>query len=133
MKSRAWVGLGIPAALFALAAAYAWLWAPWRYFTAKEVHHAAAPMHDVGLHFPPAPEGVDYYGILRLDLYIDARGHVDRVEVVSSTVPAAFRDDAVRAFEATPFDPAVRFGMPVKSVKRIEVRYEPPVRGLNPG
>jgi len=133
MKSGARAGLAVVAAVLALAGACAWLWAPWRYFTAAEVSHVADPMRDVGLAFPPAPEGVDYFGILRLDLYIDARGHVDRVEVVSSTVPASFRDGAVRAFGTTPFDPAVRYGLKVKSVKRVEVRFEPPVRGLNPG
>jgi len=111
--------------------AYAWLWTPWRYFPAAEVTHVAYPMHDVGLQYPPGREGVDYYGTLRLELYIDERGHVDRVEVLESSVPESFRASAVRAFAGTPFDPAVRYGRPVKSIKKVEVSFAPPVRALD--
>ncbi len=114
-------------------AAYAWLWTPWRYFPPNEVKRVAYPMHDVGLQFPPGREGIDYYGTLRLDLYIDERGHVDRVEVLESSVPESFRASAVAAFAGTPFDPAVRYGRPVKSVKKVEVKFAPPLRGLDSG
>jgi TonB family protein len=130
-RTQTWLA-GAGAAVLVLGAVYAWLWAPWHYFTAQEVGRVAYPMQDVGLQFPPGREGVDYYGTLRLDVYVDAKGHVDRVEVLESTVPAAFRDSAVRAFAGTPFDPAVRFGRPVKSVKRVEVNFAPPLQGLDP-
>lgn len=122
---------GAAAGFAGLLAAYAWLWTPWRYFPASELAHPAAPMRDVGLRYPPGKEGVDYYGTLRLDLYIDERGHVDRVEVLEATVPESFRASAVAAFAATPFDPAVRYGRRVKSVKKVEVRFAPPLRGLD--
>jgi TonB family protein len=129
--ARSWLA-GAAVAVLLLAAVWAWLWAPWRYFTAQEVGRVAHPMQDVGLQFPPGREGVDYYGTLRLDVYIDQKGHVDRVDVLESTVPASFRDSAVRAFTRTPFDPAVRFGRPVKSVKRVEVNFAPPLQALDP-
>jgi TonB family protein len=118
-------------AFVALFGAYAWLWAPWRYFPADELARVAYPMRDVGLQYPPGVEGVDYYGTLRLNLYIDERGHVDRVEVVEATVPESFRASAVAAFGGTPFDPATRYGRPVKSMKKVEVKFAPPLRGLD--
>ena len=121
-------------AALALAAAIAgWLAlrTPARYFTAAEVDHVATPLRDVGLSFPGAPEGVEYYGTLRMDLYIDQRGRVDRVEVLESTLPDFLRDRAVRAFASTAFEPATRKGRPVKSVKKVEVRFEAPLRQLN--
>lgn len=119
------------AGFVALLAAYAWLWTPWRYFPANELARVAYPMHDVGLQYPPGREGVDYFGTLRLDLYIDERGHVDRVDVAESTVPESFRASAVAAFAATPFDPAVRYGRPVRSLKKVEVKFAAPIMGLD--
>ena len=129
MKPRSWLA-GAAIAAVAIAGACAWMWAPWRWFAASEVSRVAYPLRDVGLAFPPGREGVDYYGTLRMDVYIDAEGRVDRVRVLESSVPASFRDGAVRAFEATRFDPAVRFGRPVKSVKRVEVEFKPPAPGV---
>lgn len=117
----------------AFAAACAWLWAPWHYFTAAQVDRVAAPLRDVGLEFPPGRAGIDYFGTLRMNVYIDAKGHVDRVEVLDATVPASFRDSAVRAFERARFEPALRWGRAVKSVKKVEVRFDAPVRSLNRG
>jgi TonB family protein len=126
----AWAG--VAAVLFAAGmGTYAWLWTPWRYFPAAEVARVAYPMRDVGLQYPPGREGVDYYGTLRIELYIDERGHVDRAEVLESSVPESFRASAMQAFARTPFDPAVRYGRPVKSIKRVEVSFAPPVRALD--
>ena len=127
-----WIAIAIAAlALGAGIAAWLGLRTPSRYFTATEVDHVATPLRDVGLSFPKTHEGIEYYGTLRMDLYIDERGRVDRVEVLESTLPPSFRDRAVRAFAATPFEPATRKGRPVKSVKKVEVRFEAPLRELN--
>ena len=134
MKMRRSTWGAAAAVAFAVAlGAYAWLWTPWRYFPADQLARVAYPMRDVGLQFPPGREGVDYYGTLRLEVYIDERGHVDRVEVLESSVPESFRASAVAAFAGTPFDPAVRYGRPVKSVKKVEVKFAPPLRGLDSG
>ena len=131
-RPKAWHLAAAAAMLvFALAAAYAWQRTPSRYFPAEEVDRGAFPLHDVGLVFPPGREGVDYFGTLRMDVYIDEKGHVDRIEVLEATVPATFRQSAVRAFMETPFEPAVRRGRAVKSVKKVEVRFKAPVRELD--
>ena len=43
-------------------------------------------------------------------------------------MPGSFRESAVKAFAGTPFDPAMRYGRAVKSVKRVEVSFAPPLR-----
>jgi TonB family protein len=67
-----------------------------------------------------------------MDVLIDENGHVDRVDVLESTVPQAFRDHAVQVFSTAVFEPAQRNGAPVKSVKRVEVRFAPPIGGVRP-
>ncbi|HET7401630.1 MAG TPA: energy transducer TonB, partial [Usitatibacter sp.] len=120
------------AALAGAAAAWWWLRTPSRYFTAAEVEHVAAPVRRLELQFPEGREGIDYYGTLRMDVLIDEKGHVDRVDVIQSTVPQAFRDHAVQIFSTAVFEPAQRGGRAVKSVKKVEVQFAPPIRGLRP-
>lgn len=123
-------GLAIAAVVLAAWLAFEWLATPSRYFTAAELERVAMPVTDVGLEFPPGREGIDYYGTLRMEVYIDEHGHVDRVEVLESTVPAAFMASAVAKFRAATFAPAERRGRPVKSVKKVEVRFQAPLSGL---
>jgi len=116
-------------ALLAAATAGAW-WhfhVPSRYFPASEVDHRAAPLKRIDLDIPVGSEGVEYFGKLRMDVFIDHRGRVDRVEVLESTLPQSFRDSAVKTFSEVRFDPAVKDGRAVKSVKRVEVDFAPPV------
>ena len=103
---------------------------PSRYFTAAEVEHVATPVRRLELEFPKGREGIDYYGTLRMDVLVDEKGHVDRVDVIQSTVPQAFRDHAVQVFSTAVFEPAQRNGRPVKSVKKVEVKFAPPIGGL---
>jgi protein TonB len=105
---------------------------PSRYFTAAEVEHVAVPVRRLELQFPQGREGIDYYGTLRMDVLIGENGHVDRVDVLESTVPQAFRDHAVGVFSAAAFEPAQRNGAPVKSVKKVEVRFAPPIGSIRP-
>jgi TonB family protein len=65
-------------------------------------------------------------------VYIDEKGSVERVEVLEATVPNAFRDAAVKAFGEARWEPAVRHGRKVKSVKRVEVDFKAPLRELEP-
>ncbi len=103
---------------------------PATYFPAAEVDRRAYPVRDIGLAFPKGREAVDYYGTLRMDVRIDEHGVVTRVDVLESSVPPAFREQAVRAFLAARFVPAEKGGRSVRSVKRVEVRFAAPVRSL---
>jgi TonB family protein len=121
-------------AVVALAAAiFLWQRPPARYFAESEVDHRATPLRRIDLEFPPGREGIDYYGTLRLDVYIGARGEVDRVDVIESHVPGAYLDSAVRAFATARFEPAQWHGRSVKSVKKVEVKFAAPLRGLQDG
>jgi hypothetical protein len=133
MKPRHKLAAAIALAVV-LALAGGWWWwqqPPARYFELKEVERAAYPLKRIDLEHPPGREGVDYYGTLRMDVMIDHRGGVDAVEVRQATVPAAFRDAAVKAFGEARYEPAVREGRKVKSVKRVEVRFAAPLRELD--
>ncbi|HXS51867.1 MAG TPA: TonB family protein [Usitatibacter sp.] len=103
---------------------------PARYFPENEVDRKAYPLRRIDLPYPDDRQGVDYYGTLRMELRINERGDVDRVQVLGSTLPPRYRDACVKAFATARFEPALREGRKVKSVKRVEVRFAPPVRGL---
>lgn len=107
-----------------------------RYFPASELDRKPYPMRRVDLDPPQVQNGVEYYGKLRLDVFIDARGAVDRVEVIGAEVPGRLRDDAVKAFSQSRWEPGRKWGVRVKSVKRVEIDFEPPPgvrdRGLRP-
>ena len=97
-----------------------------RYFPASELDKKPYPMRRVDLDFPPVKDGIEYYGKLRIDVYINSTGGVDRVEVVDAKVPARLRDIAVNAFSQTRWEPGRKWGMRVKSLDVVEVEFEPP-------
>ena len=129
-SSRVRIVVAVLAVMALAGAAALWLRTPSRYFTAVEVEHVATPVRRLELEYPQGREGIDYYGTLRMDVLIDEKGHVDRVDVIQSTVPRDFRDHAVQVFSTAVFEPAQRNGRPVKSVKKVEVKFAPPISGL---
>lgn len=131
--NRRYLALALLAAILGSAAAGWWWWQrpPDRYFGLKEVDRAAYPNRRIDLEPPKGREGVDYYGTLRMDVFIDHRGNVERVEMLESTVPPSFREKAVKAFTGVDFEPALKAGRKVKSLKRVEIRFLPPIRDLD--
>lgn len=63
-------------------------------------------------------------GHVRLRLFLNERGSVDRVEVEESTLPAGFTDQLRGEYARLKFTPAQRQGLPVPSWLRFEVVYE---------
>jgi hypothetical protein len=100
------------------------------YFSAGSLDLKPYPLRRIDLELPQEKNGIEYYGKLRLKVYINAEGGVDRVEATGSTVPAKLRDDAMKAFSQARWEPGRIWGFRVGSLKVIEVDYEPPVRGL---
>lgn len=100
------------------------------HFSASELSAKAYPMRDIDLPPPSARNGVDYYGKLRMDVYIGADGVVERIDAGRSTVPQSFRDEAVKAFSEVRWEPGRKWGVKVPSIKIVEVDFEPPVRGI---
>jgi TonB family protein len=118
-------GAALAAVLAALAAA--WLYWHFHYFAASEVDRPAFPLQAIDLPYPKGAGGVDYYGSLKLELYIDAQGEVTRVALIDTSVPRPYEEVALRHFRAARFGPALKWGRPVRSRKKIEVRFTPPV------
>jgi len=123
---RAATALGI-AALVAIAA---FGYMTTHYFDSKDLETRPYPLNGISFAPPKSRNGIEFYGKLHLDVYIDAAGKVDRVELLDSTVPLDLRDEAVKSFTLARWQPGRKWGMAVKSVKRIEVDLEPPP-GLN--
>jgi Gram-negative bacterial TonB protein C-terminal len=123
------IGMGIAVAvglaLVVLAVAHT------HYFAASWLGLKPFPLRRIDLELPQTKNGIEYFGKVRLDVYINADGGVDRVDAAESTVPAKFRDDAVKAFSQARWEPGRIWGIRVKSVKRVEIDFEPPVRGLD--
>jgi hypothetical protein len=95
-------------------------------FDSKDLDPRPYPLQGVTFTPPKSKNGIDYFGKLRLDVYIDADGKVDRVEMLDSTLPLNLRDEAVRAFSQVRWEPGRKWGVRVKSVKRVEVDLAPP-------
>jgi len=119
------------AALLAAAAFGFWFFLDPTYYPVAEVDRKPYPMRQVDLGFPSPEKGIEYYGKLRIDVYIGRDGATDRVEVLGSNVPARFPAAAVRALEQASWEPARMGWRRVKSVKRYELDFEPPVRSLD--
>jgi TonB family protein len=103
-----------------------------RYLPAAELDARPYPLAQVDPEYPVTADGAQYYGKLRLNVYIAASGKVDRVEVIESGVPAGFRDAAVRAFAESRWEPGRKASRAVRSLKAVEVSFEPPVRLVRP-
>jgi hypothetical protein len=116
------VGVGV----MALVAAVLFGAATTHYFDTKWLDPRPYPLRAVELQPPKEKNGIEYYGKLRMDVYIDADGAVDHVDAHESLVPQAFRDEAARAFSQVRWEPGRLWGMRVKSVKRIEVDIDAP-------
>lgn len=96
------------------------------YFSAGWLDQKPFPLRGIELAPPASANGIEYFGKLRLDVYINTDGGVDRVEASESTVPLRLRDDAIRAFSTARWEPGRKWGFRVRSVKRVEIDLEPP-------
>lgn len=102
-----------------------------RYLEAAELDRKAYPLRLVDLD-PIAPRGgVEYFGKLKLRIYIRGSGVVDHIDVVQSTLPASAMEHAVKAFAETRWEPGMKAGRGRRSVKVVEVDFEAPLPGLD--
>jgi hypothetical protein len=83
-------------------------------------------LRGIELQPPQSKSGIEYFGKLRLDIFIDADGVVDHVDAGQSTVPPGLREDAIHAFSTVRWEPGRIWGVRVKSVKHVEVDLAPP-------
>ena len=89
-----------------------------RFFSANELDVLAEPLQPIVL-----PETDDLPADVRLQVYIDASGHVVRV-TVPTDLPEAYAEAIRQRFYAASFTPARKAGQPVASVKQIALDTE---------
>jgi len=123
---RILVRAAVTIAVLALLAIAAFGFAKLHYFDSKGLDPHPYPLHGISFVPPHSKNGIEYFGKLRIDVYIDGDGKVSQVVLLDSTVPLELRDEAVRAFSQVQWEPGRLWGMRVKSVKRIELELKAP-------
>lgn len=95
------------------------------YLLAVDVDETAKPISFGPLIYPVEQLLNGISGVVVVDVLIDSTGHIDGVRLIRAEPPGLFEQAAVAAISETTFRPAYRGGAPVRSVKRIEVNFDP--------
>ena len=98
---------------------------PDKWYTAAEVDVRAEPIGDVSVDYPEELEGSGIPGRVRLLLFIDERGVVQRMRITESEPARVFDKAALRAWTGVTFSPAKKSGVAVKSQKLLELDFRP--------
>lgn len=98
---------------------------PERYFTSRELDSPAVARDRAPLVYPEDPFMWKLRGKVRLRVFINERGTVDRAAVVRAEPAGDFEEAALAAVLRLVYDPALKDGRPVKSQKLIEVTFDP--------
>lgn len=96
-----------------------------KYFAPDQLSEKPVALDPVDLD-PPAAQGIVAAGKVVMKLWINERGEVDNVSVLSSELPDEIARFATDAFKKTRFAPAMAGGQAVPTVMKIEVTYEDP-------
>ncbi len=96
---------------------------PAGYLFGASLTRSATPIEEIAPEYPVAAEL--RAGTVRLQVFIDARGHVDRVDVLGSNPTGVFDAAARAAFLKARFEPALVGLQPVNSQMTIEVEFMP--------
>ena len=95
------------------------------YFRGSEVDERAIPLNAVDLVYPERALASGQSGVVTLRLKIDHQGVLRDAHVVDAQPAGLFENAALEAVLALRFRPALRNGVPVGSVKTIEVPFHP--------
>ena len=98
---------------------------PKRYYGAAEVDERAAPTDMAVLVYPEKAYLNRIRGTVRVRVYINDAGRVDKAEIVAATPGGHFEQAALEAVQRSRFAPARKDGRPVPSQKLIEVEFDP--------
>jgi TonB family protein len=93
------------------------------YLFGASLTRSARPIEEIAPEYPVAAEL--RAGTVRLQVFIDAYGHVDRVDVLGSNPTGIFDASARAAFLKARFEPALVGLRPVNSQMTIEVDFKP--------
>lgn len=95
------------------------------YYASSDVDKRAEPDSEVELIYPVKAYQQRISGTVRLNLFVNERGELDRIVVVHAQPQGVFEDAALEAVRALKFSPAIKNGLPVKNRKTIEVNFDP--------
>jgi len=95
------------------------------FFRGSEVDVRAMPVNEATLVYPGHALASRQEGVVTLRLKIDHQGVLRDVAVVDAQPAGIFEDAALAAVRELRFQPALRNGVPVGSVKTIEVPFHP--------
>lgn len=95
------------------------------YFRGSELDARAIPLHQEEVAYPERALASGVSGSVTLRLLIDHAGILRDASVVDSHPAGVFENAALEAVRALRFRPAIRNGVPVGSVKIIEVPFDP--------
>lgn len=95
------------------------------YYASSEVDTRAEPLNEIDLVYPLVPLQQRLAGIVRLNIFVNERGGIDKIEVVDSEPSGIFEEAALQAVTALKFSPAIKDGIAVKNRKTIAVNFDP--------
>jgi protein TonB len=95
------------------------------YYASNEVDTRAEPLNDVDLVYPLLAYQDRVRGMVRLNIFVNEKGGIDKVAVVDAKPPGVFENAALQAVAELKFSPAIKNGRPVKNRKTIEVAFDP--------
>ncbi len=100
------------------------------YFSAKEIDTPAEAINDVLLRYPPEAYEKGVSGEVKLRIWINERGEVDKLEIVDSKPTDVFDAAAIEAAKQLRYSPAIKDGTPVKSFKTAVISFDPTTEPL---
>lgn len=101
-----------------------------RYFETREVDVPARVVNDVILHYPVSAFQQHISGAVKLKLFINQAGEVDKAEIIASEPREIFDAAAVAAAKQLRYSPALKDGAPVKTAKTIAITFDPTANPL---
>ena len=107
------------------AGASAGLPAPEIFYRGRDVDERAEATNIADLEYPEHALAAGMTGKVTLRLLIDHLGALREARVIESHPAGYFEEAALKAVRSLKFKPAVRNGVPVGSIKVIEVPFEP--------
>ena len=95
------------------------------FYRASELDERAVPLNIPDVEYPENALKSGTSGVVLLELRIDHTGALADVRVLNSRPSGIFTQAALKAARELRFRPAIRHGVPVGSIKTIEIPFEP--------
>lgn len=102
------------------------------YYLSSEVDIRAEPLNEVNLVYPLKPYQQRIRGSVRLHIFVNERGGIDKIVMVDAKPAGLFEEAALEAVTKLEFSPAIKNGVPVKNRKTVEVNFDPYERAITP-